>query len=478
MSKYQRDAERRNRRLRPPPNYFARSTQIRLLVLVALLMGVIIAIPMAADPANYAWMGFKQSSTQKQGEDANPDTRLPADRLKSPPASPSRAAAAVENLTADEPRDALYLARKDAWNELLADLSREQRDLLNRGLRHARRGEPLSNEDKAEWLLLINRFDQGWEEYLRSARDSLATLPESQRQAWTGQLESLRSDWSDKLKPALASVLEDRELKAGESRRIDGFQRLLDRLSLAMIEDDAPYQAAERDAWFRMLEMLGDTPLAQLEKDSLGEVGYLQLFRQSEEYRGKLVTIHGRVRQAYQVPAPKNDFGIDSYQVFWIRTDGGPPSPIVVYALGVPEGFPKLSPQAYASEQPLDEEVEITGFFFKRWAYPAQDGPRTAPLVLAKTARWIRPAQSSSEPGGRSPALLAALAVVGALLIAVGVTTFVFFFARGVSTGFRMPSLYAAHPDDLQALTKEKTLPTVEQSLQQLAHDEEPTPST
>ncbi|MEQ8790428.1 MAG: hypothetical protein RIC55_29300 [Pirellulaceae bacterium] len=477
MPKYQRESGRRKKQLRPPPNYFARRTQMRLLVLVGLLMGVVVAIPIAADPANYAWMGFKQPAAGEGGEQGEPDTRLPADGLIADDSPSKSAVVAVANLTADEPRDALYLARKDAWNDLLLSLTRQQRDLLNRGLRHLRLGEPMSLDDRADWLLLVNRFDQGWQAYLEKARASLADLPPSQREAWTQQLDVLDSDWTDALNPALVAALEDRELSPDEHARIDRFQRLLDRLALAMVEDDAPYQAVERDAWFRMLELLRDSPETKLEDDSLGEVGYLQLFRQSDEYRGKLVTIHGRVRQAYRVPAPKNDFGVDAYQVFWIRTDGGPASPIVVYALDVPEGFPELGPQAYADQQPLDEEVEITGFFFKRWAYPAQDGPRTAPLVLAKTARWLRPVQASSEPGGLSPVILASLAVVAALLIAAGVTTFVFVFARGRSAGFRMPSLYAAREGDLQALAKMETAPTIEQSLEQLAHDEEPTHS-
>ena len=79
----------------------------------------------------------------------------------------------------------------------------------------------------------------------------------------------------------------------------------------------------------------------ELEQRSIGEVGYLQLFRQSKEYRGKLVTIRGRARQAYSVAAPQNDFGIKSYQVFWVRAEGGVNSPIVVYAAGRAGGVPR-----------------------------------------------------------------------------------------------------------------------------------------
>lgn len=479
-----RKSGRSRRPLRPPPNYFARRTQLRLLALVALLMLVIIAIPMAADPDNYAWMGFKNGAgggesangESANGESANVDTRLPPDGLRPRATPPEDSVVAVENLTSDEPHEPLYLARKDAWHDLLGELTREQRDLLNRVLRRLRREEPLSASDKAEWLLQINRFEEGWRKYLEQARASLESLPESQREVWSRQLDKLEREWNDDLHPALAVALEDRPLQPAERWRLEEFQQLLDRLALDQVQDDAPYQAVERDAWFRMLELLKMSPLEQLERESIGDVGYLQLFRQSKEYRGKLATIRGRVRQAYRVPAPQNDFDIDSYQVFWLRTEGGPNSPIVVYALDAPEGFPELGPQAYAEDNRLDEPVEITGFFFKRWAYPAQDGPRSAPLMLAKVPRWSGPAETAED--GLSPLVLVTFCVIGAVIIAVLVTTLVYLFGGGARTGFRMPSLYAARPADLKALEQVETLPNVEQSLEALQHHEERPPRT
>jgi hypothetical protein len=44
-----------------------------------------------------------------------------------------------------------------------------------------------------------------------------------------------------------------------------------------------------------------------------------------------------------------------------------------------------------------------------------------------------------------------------------------FRFGRKKS-GFRMPSLYTARPEELKALENVKTTPSIEQSLQQLAH--------
>jgi hypothetical protein len=470
--------------MRPPPNYFSRGVQLRLLVLVALLMSVLLLLPQAADPDNYAWMGFEknadsgstshavdsntgegESAADAAAEDASeePDTRISPENLAAAPFESRPVEVSPESLTAEEPRDALYLAKKDAWNELLAGMTRSQFDLIARALRSLRYGEALGEEDRADWLTMLDVFDERLGEHLEQARGSIAGLPSSEQQSWSDVLAQLDSNWSEELKPALMVALEDRRPTPDEAAAIGDFQSLLDRLALARVVDDKPYQAVERDAWFRLLEMLEHSTLDELERQSVGEVGYLQLYKQPQEYRGKLVTIRGRARQAYQVDAPDNDFGIESYQVFWIRPEGGVNSPVVVYALERPEGFPELGPQSAADASPIDEPVEITGFFLKRWAYPAQDGPRTAPLMLARSPRWERPPVEGRP--WYSSTLLVALCALGAVLTAAGVCLYAY-RASGRSSA---PPLNEAKDADLKALESVETAPTVEQSLRQLA---------
>jgi hypothetical protein len=78
----------------------------------------------------------------------------------------------------------------------------------------------------------------------------------------------------------------------------------------------------------------------------------------------------------------------------------------VVYCLHLPEAFP--------TGMELVEEAEVTGFFFKRWAYLAQDTFRTAPMLLARTIRWQKApeaaARSLPKPGTWMLVILAAAA--------------------------------------------------------------------
>ncbi|MCO6453906.1 MAG: hypothetical protein J5I93_01210, partial [Pirellulaceae bacterium] len=47
---------RTNPKLRPPPNYFSRGVQTRLLVLVTMFMLVLLLMGEAAKPKNWQWL--------------------------------------------------------------------------------------------------------------------------------------------------------------------------------------------------------------------------------------------------------------------------------------------------------------------------------------------------------------------------------------------------------------------------------------
>ena len=158
---------------------------------------------------------------------------------------------------------------------------------------------------------------------------------------------------------------------------------------LDSIRDDRPFRSAERDAWFHLFEILDSTEEDVLENASTGRVTFIQLLRQSEAYRGELVTVRGTIVRAHRLDAPKNDYGIGTYYQIWIRPADNQHFPMVAYVLHLPDGFPLGMEVA--------EDMEITGFFFKRWAYLAGDTVRTAPVVLARTGRWYRAPEATRK---------------------------------------------------------------------------------
>jgi hypothetical protein len=239
----------------------------------------------------------------------------------------------------------------------------------------------------------------------------------------------LRDQWQQQIKPALESLTTDEGVT--DRQPLVRLRHLLDEITLNQIRDNTVWRAAERDAWYRLLERLQTTSLAQLESESVGYRGFLQLYDQPQAYRGKLVKVRGVARLAYFEPARDNSLGIPGYYVFWIRPAGGPRLPIVVYCLELPEGFPPVRPRdADQQRNEMDVDVEFTGFFFKRWAYLAKDGIDTAPLVVAKIPRWDG-GHTSISSAGTLPSIAVIVAGISlSALLALTITALVYYQTR------------------------------------------------
>jgi hypothetical protein len=167
----------------------------------------------------------------------------------------------------------------------------------------------------------------------------------------------------------------------------------LSNLDFACLKDDTVFRGVESATWYGILGALAETSASELQRRSLGNVGFTQLFRQTAAYRGRTVTIRGTVHRAFPLEAGKNESGIDSYWQCWLQPDGSQ-NPIVVYSLEMPAGFPEgLS---------IRERVVWDGVFYKRWAYAAKEGTRTAPLVLAKRPEWTRAQATVTTPNANT----------------------------------------------------------------------------
>ncbi len=176
----------------------------------------------------------------------------------------------------------------------------------------------------------------------------------------------------------------------------------------------------QRKAWFNLLDILNRTDEAVLRKASTGKATFAQLYKQPNTYRGKLVTVEGYVKWAVPHAATKNDVGIEDIYELWVSVDR---EATVVQCLQLPKGFP-IGNDVLA-------KVEITGFFYKKYAYrphhageEARPDLKVAPVLLAKTVKWI-PMEPAAEANGPSTEAIWA-AVAGALAIALVFTWWVF----------------------------------------------------
>lgn len=243
-------------------------------------------------------------------------------------------------------------------------------------------------------------------------------------------------------------------------------RRLLPGVDLALLDtvrDDQVFRSAEHEAFYSLLALLERTDGATLARHSTGPVSYVQLFRQPAQYRGEVVDLRGTVRQAQRVEAQPNEKAVASYWRLALQPDDHRDGLIFIYCLGLPPGFP-----TDASARP---QVDVRGIAFKRWAYQAQDAPRTAPLVLAKTVVWLNPPQATRASAGRTSTALIALGIAAAAAVAFSVL----FLARGPRRPMQRVATAAA-PDAPIAAMRDFAGPSPVEALQSLTEQAEPAP--
>ncbi|MFV1963934.1 MAG: hypothetical protein ACC628_00815 [Pirellulaceae bacterium] len=413
----------------PPPNYFARSTQIRLLMIVGALMLALYLTWEARKPENWAWMwaGVRQPqpATSADPTDDTVNTRLP-------PTSPAEEGVngtvfADSPVTRDDefeeevPKgNALLRTRLNAWSRLTGDWERSDRTLLAKVLKSSRDQSPLGEEDRQRWAFVLENLSQQWDAFHAQATqavdDAGDDMPASEKELWQQILQDVNQEWSEHIRVALQAPLDARPWTERERFTLARLQETLDELALNAVHDDTVWRGAEQYAWFRLIEKLQNTNGEGTAAAPETPIGFLALFRQPDAYRGKLVRFRGTATLAYRVQAPENVQGIENYFVFWLRPEGGPNSPLVVYALEAPPGFPEIKDKDLdQTTTRLEEDFEVVGYFFKRWAYRAQDGLNTAPVLLTKCPRWL---SAPTEARSREPPPWASV-VISVLAVAV-----------------------------------------------------------
>ncbi len=419
------------RRRGAPPDYSQRSIKTKIFVLLALLMLVLAVAERARDPQTWKWLAELEKGGPRAEKINNrlqpPPLRTAADDSGSFVSSNPAASAAGESKPSDQAADGIdpvHRAWRQGWKEVLQRLDDSQRTLLCEMLYVAAQHQPLPPDKLDAAATAVETANHLWEDYQAAAFQSLVTLSPDDQVQWVEVLRQVNARWSNDVRPSLGTVLDGRTPTENEEILLARFQQTIDELTLLRIEDDTLFlRPAEREIWLRLQGRARDTDPARLRQESLGQVGYLQLFKQPGEYRGRPVSVRGTVKHAYRVAASENYLGIKEHFVLWLMPDGGPTSPIVVYALDMPPGFPEIKPSGDGDLLKLHEDVSVTGFFLKRGAYLGKDGTYTAPLILANVPQWNRrdvtltdTARFSFGPAWLVPSIIASLAVSAVLI--------------------------------------------------------------
>jgi hypothetical protein len=198
------------------------------------------------------------------------------------------------------------------------------------------------------------------------------------------------------------------DVEANDER--DTQSAVVDAVDLSAIKDNTYFRSEENPAWFALWKSLSQ---GQAFADTPAEVTYAQLLDQPDAYRGKLVTVHGTAMREELLDAPANDIGIERYHRLIVQPEGGGNWPIIVYALNLPEKFPR--------GDKIHAEVSATGYFFKNWSYAWRDGLGLAPVIMAKSISWA-PVITSRKPTANVSAqtTVTVIAVTAGLAVLVG----------------------------------------------------------
>jgi hypothetical protein len=438
-------------RRRSVPDYTQRSVKVRLFGLLALLLLVLAVAERARDPKAWKWLFDLNEMSLQRDEPFDP--RIPAKPLRMPDdldtfvinsdepvarnppreGSPavSEANPEVDSSAFARPNAGVALPRNEGfdpvartwhqgWKDVVKRLAETERTTLYELLYLAETRQPVPPERHALALQTLASMGQLWEDYQAAAFQSLSTLPASDQTTWVDVLRQTNQRWSVDIQPSLRTLLDGRTPSENEEQLLASFQATLDTIAIERVEDDTVFlRPAEREMWLRLEGKARDATAEELAHQSVGTVGYLQLFKQPDEYRGKAVTIRGTVKSAYRVAAHPNYLGIKDRFVLWIAPEGGPTSPIVVYALELPEGFPAVPASDSGTMIKLDEPVTVTGFFLKRGAYLGKDATYAGPLLIAKSPHWQPVSTLAEIRSGEIPTWLGwvgGVAVVFALI--------------------------------------------------------------
>jgi hypothetical protein len=252
------------------------------------------------------------------------------------------------------------------------------------------------------------------------------------------------------------------EVPAGGKHYFPGVDAKL----LAEIEDNSALKPSEQPARLQLLGLLRRSDPRSLEEASLGEPAFIQLMKQTDAFRGQLVTIRGQVQGVYTVEAPKNDQGIRELHQLWIAP-GARDGAIVVDCLDLPKTFPQGAN--------LHEQVTLTGFFFKRLAYyyEPEKQMRVAPYVLAEQIDWTPQPVAAEEPAQESRLKGIVWAISIALVAAVVLMLFLLRGRRSVNP-YR-PAEHHSHGRGFAALDDLRQLevsPEVSEALRRIAAGE------
>ncbi len=146
------------------------------------------------------------------------------------------------------------------------------------------------------------------------------------------------------------------------------------------IEDDwFGMTRAEQPALLKVLDHLREMGPAAVASGATRDVTFEGLMGNPDYYRGRLVTLSGRLKRCLQGQFGSGETSQEVWEA-WIVPPDSRGTPYLVYCLEVPPGMP--------TGEKLDEPVLVHGCFVRRFAYASIGGEAITPMVVGLQLEW------------------------------------------------------------------------------------------
>lgn len=175
---------------------------------------------------------------------------------------------------------------------------------------------------------------------------------------------------------------------------------------LESINDQAiGLRAEEADAYYRVLGHIFRLDDRYLDKHARKDILYVNLLRNPDQYRGKLMTIRGIARRISPIQVGENQYGIKQTHEAWVLTPDSGSDPWRFVASGIDPRLPVGEKVAV--------QIEVTGYFLKLYGYASQKGQHLAPLILAARIKPCVVRKTVPSSTGLEPYIMLFAVIVG-----------------------------------------------------------------
>ncbi len=437
-----------------------KSSAVKLVMLLAMLLMVIWAMRVAGRAESWRWL--IPADGAGEGDAAQPDgdfrnERLEGARFERDPLQVDARDEMLANATGPGAPQALTKAnesKKEFLRQFLQSIPGTEQTEFFQVVRLTALQTALPKGETAVAARLVAAFRSHWEAW--QGGDGEDDAGDSRTREWGNSILSAMDALIDRPDPRL---IDDAVAEfPGEVRSA------ADSLVSQFTQVGRPVEAY---AWTAAWSDVFDQPMSP-DESGIPAPTITQLLAQPDEWGGRMMVVRGTALRVERVRAGKNPLGIEEYHVLWIRPDHPSSFPLCLYALLSPES---LTPGDGENSRDVNAKVSAVAEFFKVRLFDSGKGAAQAPLLMTATVQVKETTSRGSvgSPISFGPLTFAAIVVLVAA-VAIGLAWLVWRASSGGKSRGELP-LDRVH-SAMDQLRDDPQVETVREKLKRMAGDD------